>query len=45
MEGYELVDKLNERAPIYNNMPPIAGALMWCKGLRDRITEPLDKLA
>ena len=26
-------------------MPPIAGALAWCRGLRDRIAEPLDKLA
>lgn len=26
-------------------MPPIAGALTWCKSLRDRISEPLDKLA
>ena len=25
-------------------MPPIAGALTWCKSLRDRITEPLEKL-
>jgi len=26
-------------------MPPIAGALTWCKSLRDRIQEPIDKLA
>jgi dynein heavy chain len=26
-------------------MPPIAGALTWCKGLRDRIQEPIEKLA
>jgi dynein heavy chain len=26
-------------------MPPIAGALTWCKGLKDRIKEPMDKLA
>lgn len=25
-------------------MPPIAGALTWCKSLRDRIKEPIDKL-
>jgi dynein heavy chain len=25
-------------------MPPIAGALTWCKSLRDRISEPLEKL-
>jgi len=32
-----LVDKLDERAPLFNNMPPIAGSLTWCRGLRDRI--------
>jgi len=26
-------------------MPPITGALMWCRGLKDRIAEPLEKLA
>jgi dynein heavy chain len=26
-------------------MPPIAGALSWCRGLQERIKEPLDKLA
>lgn len=26
-------------------MPPIAGALTWCKSLRDRIQEPIEKLA
>jgi dynein heavy chain len=40
-----LVDKQHETAPLFKNMPPIAGALSWCKSLRDRISEPLDKLA
>jgi len=40
-----LVDKQSENAPLFKNMPPIAGALTWCKSLRDRISEPLDKLA
>lgn len=38
------MDKLTDKAPIFNNMPPIAGALSWCKGLKDRISEPEDKL-
>jgi dynein heavy chain len=45
LEGKVLVDKQDERAPIFHNMPPIAGALTWCKGLRDRIQEPIEKLA
>ena len=45
LEGRILVDKLDEKAPIFNNMPPISGALTWCKGLRDRISEPIEKLA
>ncbi len=40
-----MVDNLDEKAPIFNNMPPISGALTWCAGLRERIKEPLDKLA
>lgn len=30
--------------PIARNMPKTAGAIMWCKGLQTRITEPMDKL-
>jgi len=26
-------------------MPPIAGALTWCKSLTERIKEPMDKLS
>jgi len=35
---------MHENAPIFLNMPPIAGALTWCKSLKDRIEEPLEKL-
>jgi len=45
LEGKVLVDKQHENAPLFKNMPPIAGALTWCKSLRDRISEPLEKLA
>lgn len=44
MEGKALVDKTDERAPISNNLPPIAGALNWTSGLLERIKEPMDKL-
>jgi len=26
-------------------MAPVSGALMWCKSLLDRISEPMDKLS
>lgn len=26
------------------NMPPVAGAIGWCRSLRTRITEPMDKI-
>lgn len=45
LEGKSLVDHGDKSAPIFNNMPPISGALTWCKGLRDRIQEPIEKLA
>lgn len=44
LEGKVLVDKGDEHEPIYQNMPPISGALTWCKSLRDRISEPFEKL-
>jgi dynein heavy chain len=44
IEGKLLVDKQDEKAPISNNLPPIAGALNWTKGLLERIKEPMDKL-
>jgi dynein heavy chain len=45
MEGKALVDKVDERAPIFNNLPPISGALNWTNGLLERIKEPMDKLS
>jgi hypothetical protein len=41
LEGKSLVDRIDERAPIPNNLPPIAGALNWTNGLYERIKEPL----
>jgi len=44
LEGKQLIDNKHENSPLYLNMPPIAGALTWCRSLKDRIEEPLDKL-
>jgi dynein heavy chain len=35
---------MKDRPYIANNLPPIAGALSWCKSLRDRIQGPIEKL-
>lgn len=39
-----LIDKGDERAPVFLNLPPIAAALTWTKSLEDRIKEPFLKL-
>lgn len=44
LEGKILIEKNDERSPIYNNYPPVAGTLTWCKTLKDRINEPFKKL-
>jgi dynein heavy chain len=33
-----------EDPPISHNLPPIAGALSWCRGLHERVRLPMDKL-
>ena len=33
-----------DEPPITWNLPPIAGALSWCRGLKERILEPMLKL-
>ena len=30
--------------PIPNNLPPMAGAITWCRGISHRITKPMEKL-
>ena len=45
LEGKALIDRNDEKSPIFHNYPPIAGTLTWCKGLKDRVIEPFDKLA
>ena len=43
-EGKELCDKLDDKNPLYRNMPPVAGTLTWTKGLKQRIKTTYDKL-
>lgn len=45
LEGKNLIEKKDERAPISNNMPPIAGSLDWTRGLLERIREPMERLS
>lgn len=45
LEGKTLVDRIDERAPIPNNLPPISGALNWTNGLYERIKEPMERLS
>ena len=40
-EGFYLE---REGPPLYDNMPPVAGALFWAKGLVDRVNGPMGKL-
>lgn len=44
-EGKVLVERVDERSPISSNMPPIAGALNWTRGLFDRVNEPMERLS
>ena len=44
LEGKQLIDRNDEKSPIYNNYPPVAGALTWCRTLKDRISEPFKKI-
>jgi dynein heavy chain len=40
----QLFQEEKDDPPLYSNMPPTAGALIWCQGLVDRIDEPMAKL-
>jgi len=35
---------MDPKAPIYNNLPPISGALTWAQSLGERIRIPYEKL-
>jgi dynein heavy chain len=33
-----------DHPPVSSNLPPIAGSISWCHGLRDRIVEPMARI-
>ena len=45
LENKALVDRLDPRAPIAKNMPPVTGAINWTRGLMERIKDPMEKLS
>ena len=44
MENKALVDKNDPQASIFNNLPPVSGALTWAQSLETRITDSYNKL-
>ena len=40
-EGFYLE---REGPPLYDNMPPVAGALFWARGLLNRVTDPMKRM-
>ena len=44
LENKALIDKNDSQAPIFNNLPPVSGALTWTQSLEFRINEPYNKL-
>ncbi|KAJ1439145.1 dynein heavy chain and region D6 of dynein motor-domain-containing protein [Ochromonadaceae sp. CCMP2298] len=44
VEVQRLCVEMKDSPLIASNLPPIAGALTWCRGLRERIQQPVSKL-
>jgi dynein heavy chain len=44
IENREKVDECFDDAPIYSNLPPVAGAIYWARSALTRIEEPMSKL-
>jgi dynein heavy chain len=44
IENRDKVDQGFDDAPIYANMPPIAGSIYWARSSRHRVDEPMVKL-
>ncbi|CEL96675.1 unnamed protein product [Vitrella brassicaformis CCMP3155] len=38
------VDRFTDDAPIFSNLPPVAGAVYWIQSLLQRLEEPMQKL-
>eukprot|EP00929_Paragymnodinium_shiwhaense_P077084 TRINITY_DN3967_c0_g3_i3.p1 TRINITY_DN3967_c0_g3~~TRINITY_DN3967_c0_g3_i3.p1 ORF type:complete len:4541 (+),score=1544.66 TRINITY_DN3967_c0_g3_i3:127-13749(+) len=44
LENRGKVDKVAAGAPLFHNMPPIAGAIYWVRSLKNRAQDPMGKL-
>ncbi|CAK0818712.1 unnamed protein product [Prorocentrum cordatum] len=44
IDNREKVDECHDDAPIFQNLPPMSGAIYWARSQRNRITEPMGKL-
>eukprot|EP00929_Paragymnodinium_shiwhaense_P077081 TRINITY_DN3967_c0_g2_i2.p1 TRINITY_DN3967_c0_g2~~TRINITY_DN3967_c0_g2_i2.p1 ORF type:complete len:4576 (+),score=1729.31 TRINITY_DN3967_c0_g2_i2:93-13820(+) len=40
----DMVDGCFDDAPLYSNLPPVAGAIYWVRSYKMRVTEPMSKL-
>ncbi len=40
----ELFGALKRSPPVHANLPPISGACLWARALRDRVRQPMDYL-
>lgn len=41
---YQLFAKNKDSPPVAHNLPPLAGALTWSKGLLERVSLPMAKI-
>jgi dynein heavy chain len=44
LQHHASVDCCSEAAPIFHNLPPVAGALYWSRSLKARIRDPMSKI-
>lgn len=44
LEGKRQIELNDSNNPIFMGMPPVAGTLAWCKGLLDRIDDPIERI-
>lgn len=33
---------IKRNPPVHANLPPVAGALAWCRALMERVKQPMD---
>jgi dynein heavy chain len=44
LQHKDKVDECHDDSPIYQNLPPVAGAIYWVRSYRQRICEPMSKI-